>query len=96
MAMQGLSSRASSHPLSKALGSAYLMWLACLLVLVAAVQGTYSRVTRRPVTFLSNLLLASLAGVCNVLVTLPMDVVVTRWAERGSGGINRLPCHVAG
>lgn len=93
MAMQGL---CSLPVLKSAKQSTYLMWLPCLLVLVAVVQGTYSRVTRRPVTFLSNLLLASLAGVCNVLVTLPMDVVVTRWGERGSGGINRLPVRVAG
>jgi hypothetical protein len=38
----------------------------------------YSRVSGRPVNFFTNLALASLAGVCNVLVTMPMDVIVTR------------------
>jgi hypothetical protein len=35
-------------------------------------------VLKQPVTFCSNLILASLAGVANVLVTMPMDVIVTR------------------
>ncbi len=38
----------------------------------------FSRLTKRPVTFLPNLLLASLAGVVNILVTMPLDTVVTR------------------
>lgn len=41
-------------------------------------QRAYARLFKRAVTFLPNLALASLAGVANVLVTMPMDTVVTR------------------
>ena len=44
-------------------------------------QRAYSRVFKRPVSFLPNLALASLAGVVNILVTMPMDVVVTRYVR---------------
>jgi hypothetical protein len=48
------------------------------MFLSLGVQGLYSRVRGRPVNFFANLALASLAGVANVLLTLPMDVIVTR------------------
>lgn len=41
-------------------------------------QRAYARLLKRPVTFLPNLALNSLAGVANILLTLPLDVVVTR------------------
>lgn len=46
--------------------------------LVAVSQSLYRRVSGRQVNFFTNLALASLAGVANVLVTMPMDVIVTR------------------
>jgi len=38
----------------------------------------FSRIFKRPVTFLPNLLLASLAGIVNILFTMPLDTIVTR------------------
>lgn len=43
-----------------------------------SLKRSYSRLFKRPVTFLPNLCLASLAGVANIFVTMPMDTVVTR------------------
>lgn len=44
------------------------------------VQRYHSRLVNRerPVNFFVNLILASLAGIVNVLVTMPLDVVITR------------------
>ncbi len=44
----------------------------------SSLKRSFARVFKRPVTFLPNLLLASLAGVVNILITMPLDTIVTR------------------
>jgi hypothetical protein len=43
-----------------------------------ALKRVFTRAFKRPVTFLPNLALASMAGVVNVLLTMPLDTLVTR------------------
>jgi hypothetical protein len=69
----GLSSRTQRRD-----GRGALRKLVCVMLPLRPPQHWYRRATGRPLRFLPNLLLASAAGVANVLITMPLDVVVTR------------------